>query len=921
MIRRLPLKQMKIRSKLILTYVGLTIPFILIGALASHHLLKQTLQRGIESELRQSTDAILNLVKTTASASIKNYLRAVAEKNLEMAHHFYRVHKNGGMPQETAVERIREVLLSQTIGETGYIYCVDSQGVATVHPRNGVEGRDYSHFEFVRQQTRQRSGYIEYEWQNPGETSPRPKALYMAYFEPFDWIISVSTYREEFASLINVNDFRQQVLSYRFGDSGYAYIVSEQGDAVIHPELDHFNILEAENTETDFFEEMRRRKSGTIVYRWQNPSEDAPRKKLVIFGHIPEYRWLVASSCYIDEVFGPLKSLRNLVIAITLGLVAGYIVLASIVSAHLTLPVERLIETVKSGAEGNWSVRLKDGSSFEAGQLTNYFNIFMQRIEDYHSSLNQEIQSRKAAQEQLEQSESRYRLLADNVKDVIWMVDMELNYTFVSPSCEALQGWTVEEFLQMNLTQSLPSHSLETAAQVIGEELAAGAESGAFHNARILELELNRSDGSTIWAEITGSFLLDDNGQPMGILGVARDISERKATEAEMTALQERLARSKKMEALGLLAGGVAHDLNNVLSGIVSYPDLLLLDLPAESTLRAPILAIRESGHKAAAIVQDLLTLARRGVTSFEVVSLNTIVRESLSAPEHKKLASLHPDIRFDVHLEKELPKIKGSAIHLKKCLSNLLSNATEAQPGGGGITITTESRYLDRPIRRYEDVVEGEYVVLIVGDSGEGIDPNDISRIFEPFYTKKVMGRSGTGLGMAVVWGTVQDHRGYIDVISTIGDGTTFELYFPLTREQGAQNTVHIDPKACMGQNETILVVDDIKEQRELAAMMLGRLNYNVFTVSSGEKAIAFLENHTADLVVLDMIMDPGMDGLETFRAIRSRNPEQSAIIASGYAETERVKAALQDGAGRYLKKPYTLENLAVAVRGALSN
>ena len=395
-------------------------------------------------------------------------------------------------------------------------------------------------------------------------------------------------------------------------------------------------------------------------------------------------------------------------------------------------------------------------------------------------------------------------------------------------------------------------------------------------------------------------------------------MTQRKKAEAEKTELLEKLSRSKKMEALGLLAGGVAHDLNNVLSGIVSYPDLIMMDLPADSPLAASVMTIKDSGLKAAAIVQDLLTLARRGVTAFEVLNLNDIVADVIRSPEHQKLVAYHPDVNFPAQCEQDLPDMEGSPVHLKKTLLNLISNAAEAQPGGGVVEISTESRYVDKPMAVYDKVEEGEYVVLRVEDRGLGIATEDISRIFEPFYTKKVLGRSGTGLGMAVVWGTVKDHKGYIDIQSDEKTGTVFELYFPMTRKARTDRPTTASD-VVRGRNETILVVDDIPEQREIASRILGRLNYAVTTVSSGEKALVFLKENDADLVILDMIMEPGMDGLDTFHAILAIKPNQKAIIASGYAETDRVKKALDLGVGQYLKKPYTMAKIGFAVRQEL--
>ena len=397
------------------------------------------------------------------------------------------------------------------------------------------------------------------------------------------------------------------------------------------------------------------------------------------------------------------------------------------------------------------------------------------------------------------------------------------------------------------------------------------------------------------------------------------EVAERKQAEEEKAKLQTKLQRAKKMEAIGTLAGAVAHDLNNVLSGLVSYPELLLMDLPEGSPLRRPVLTIQKSGEKAAAIVQDLLTLARRGVSITEVVNLNRIISEYLKSPEYDKMKSYYTKVELEVNLETNLLNILGSPVHLSKAAMNLVSNAVEAVIDEGKISISTENRYVDRPIRGYDDIEEGDYVTLTVSDTGTGISSEDIERIFEPFYTKKVMGRSGTGLGTAVVWGTVKDHKGYIDVQSTEGKGTTFTLYFPVTRQEPGKNESALSIEDYMGKGESVLVVDDVEEQREIASRMLNKLGYSVTLVSSGEEAVEYMRDNAADLLLLDMIMDPGIDGLETYKKILELHPKQKAIIASGFTETDRVKKAQKIGVGAYVKKPYTLEKIGVAVRTEL--
>jgi CheY-like chemotaxis protein len=374
------------------------------------------------------------------------------------------------------------------------------------------------------------------------------------------------------------------------------------------------------------------------------------------------------------------------------------------------------------------------------------------------------------------------------------------------------------------------------------------------------------------------------------------------------------------MEAIGTLAGGVAHDLNNILSGLVGYPELLLMDLSEESEMRPIVETIKQSGEKAAAIVQDMLTLARRGVAVTDVIELNRIVEDYMNAPEMAKLKSIHPRVKIHAELAPAVFNIVGSSVHLGKTIMNLVTNAAEAMPDGGEITISTQNHYVDRPMHGFETVPEGEYVLLQVADSGIGIADVDLERIFEPFYTKKKMGRSGTGLGMAVVWGTVKDHNGFIDARSVEGRGTVFDLYFPITRQDVGKEAQETPMDRYRGAGESVLVVDDIKEQRDLATFMLKRLGYRVDTVASGAEAVKYIRETPVDILVLDMILESEMDGLETYRQILAIAPNQKTIIASGFSESERVLEAQRLGAGRYIRKPYRMEQIGMALREELA-
>jgi PAS domain S-box-containing protein len=540
--------------------------------------------------------------------------------------------------------------------------------------------------------------------------------------------------------------------------------------------------------------------------------------------------------------------------------------------------------------------------------VTTRFMLWLVRdlIEEYETTVHE----RDQLIERLIRSEQRYRTLFEDSLDAMSLTTGG-KIVDVNPAWLKIHGYAhKQEVLGMDVINVV--HPEDRSL------LSIRRKSWPDVGEKFYRLRDLRVDGSSLDVEIY-SFQIVVGGE-LSILTTVRDITERKKAEEAQRQMESRVKRAEKMEALGTLAGGVAHDLNNILSGIVGYPDLLLMQLPPEdNVLREAIQTIRESGLKAAAIVQDLLTLARRGVASSEVVNLNRIIEGYLKSPEFNKLTAYYPHARVETDLHPDLLNVSGSPVHLVKTVMNLVTNAAEAMPEGGTLSIHTQNVYVDRPIAGYDEIREGDYVVLTIADTGVGIAAEDKDKIFEPFYTKKVMGRSGTGLGMAVVWGTVKDHSGYINVESSRGQGACITIYLPATSREAFVLDAAIDLQSLRGKGETVLVVDDAAEQRGIARGMLSHLGYQASVATSGEHALTQLSEHPCDLVLLDMIMEPGMDGLDTYRKILEIRPDQRAVIASGYSETGRVKEAQRLGAGGYLKKPYTVEMLAAAVRKEL--
>jgi PAS domain S-box-containing protein len=532
-----------------------------------------------------------------------------------------------------------------------------------------------------------------------------------------------------------------------------------------------------------------------------------------------------------------------------------------------------------------------------------------ERLEQSNDSLKETIKKREEAEKALRESEEQYRVLVENAGDGIFIAQDGM-LTFVNKKTEEISGYSRSELLSKGFHYIIHE---EDRALVMERYMnrQQGRDVPSSYSYRIIH-----KSGEVKWVDINVAVITWKS--KIATLNFLRDITERKETEKILRESEEKLARSKKMESLGFLAGGVAHDLNNVLSGIVSYPELLLLDLPEDSKLRKPIETIQESGRRATAIVQDLLTVARGAVTAKEPVNLNNLVTEYLNSPEFRIVEQLHPMVTTKTNLDKGLFNTTGSNIHIKKALMNLALNAAEAIDNKGNVTISTMNCYIDRPLRGYDDVKTGEYTVLSVSDDGPGISSDKLERIFEPFYTRKVMGRSGTGLGLTVVWNVMQDHHGYIDVV-TGNNGTTFYLYFPITRDEIVDKDIPTPIEDCKRNGETILVIDDVESQREISCNMLNILGYKAKAVSSGEEAIEYLKENTVDLLLLDMIMDPGINGRETYQKIIEIHPYQKAIIVSGFSETDEVKKTQNLGAGRYIKKPFALETLCLAVHKEL--
>ncbi len=439
---------------------------------------------------------------------------------------------------------------------------------------------------------------------------------------------------------------------------------------------------------------------------------------------------------------------------------------------------------------------------------------------------------------------------------------------------------------------------------------AAGSDSTP---ASLVEVECVAKGGAALHAEIAVSRVATKAGDV--VCYAIRDTRHHKRAEQDLKAVQSRIARAERLETAGTVAGQIAHDFNNLLTPLLAYPNLIRRDLPPESKGRQYLDVMEKTAQDMSHITQQLLSLSRRAHTARETVNVNAVVEEVITLTQ----GTLPGAITVEFDLAEDLLYVRGAREQILRVLQNLCQNAIDAMGDAGLLRLTTENVYLDAPFGNYDFVKIGEYVKVTVSDTGPGIPPDIRDRIFDPFFTtKKASRRRGSGLGLSIVHGIVKDHDGYIDLDSVVGKGTTFCVYLPICRDAAPAQ----DRERSTGGSEAILIIDDDQPQIQVMLHLLKTLGYRATGVQSGEEAVRLLENpaEACDLVIVDMIMDTGMDGLETFRRIRALRPNLKVMLISGF---EKARASVQEaqrlGAGTYLRKPVTLDRLASCVRAEL--
>jgi PAS domain S-box-containing protein len=520
-----------------------------------------------------------------------------------------------------------------------------------------------------------------------------------------------------------------------------------------------------------------------------------------------------------------------------------------------------------------------------------------------------DITEKRKTEEALRESEEKFRRMAEVSPEIFWMATLDWSRTiYVSPAFERITGITLDEayrdprvFLEIvhQDDMSLVKSVIETIQEQDME----------------FEFRIIRKDGSMRWISFRSSLIIDEQGNPLYLTGIAEDITERKLSEEERNTYEARLMRSQKLEAIGTLAGGIAHDFNNILSAIIGYSELSLDDLPQDSTVRDSIHEILKAGDRARDLVKQILTFSRKMETEYRPIRIQVIAREAL-----KLLRSSIPStISITEHIDPDASPVLADASQIHQIIMNLCTNAYHAMlPAGGEMTISLEQLFLDSEFTAlHPGLHEGIYLRLVVSDTGCGMDAETLKRIFDPFFTTKEKGQ-GTGLGLSTVHGIVSSLGGAVVATSTIAGGSTFEVYIPVIQAQ-EEDTEEPDYDLVQGSGESILLVDDEEAILQFAKAMLEQLGYRVTPVSSSIEALKIFSSapDSFDLVVTDQTM-PGMTGSTLATEVMKTRP-LPVILMTGYSETITPEEALAKGIEEYLEKPFTRQAIVRAIQRCL--
>lgn len=871
------IRNLNFRNKLLILFLIIFVSFILISKTLIYVQSQKLIEAGIEREFNQRVTFIKDLIRTAADISIKNRLKAIAEKNLEIVAYFYSKYESGQITRPQAMRLIEEIFTAQTIGANGYIYCINSTGDVILHPDEQIKGKNISGLDFIQKLIGMKDGYLEYSrGKISREDDTYPKAVFIAYYKPLDWIICVSAYRNDFFHLVDLNEINDCTAAFKFQKNGYAFIVDEKGNAVMHPFLQGKNLLEQPEAFSSVVQKILNQKSGKIKTSGLCSPKSLAREQLVLFRYLSQYNWIIGLASDVDEISTPLGTFYTLII---LDILFVLMALGSI--AYL------LSRSVSNSHE---------------------------QIEEYHDRRNDQCQKIITAQDALKANELKRQVYFNQSFQLISILSPYGILEDVNESQIAFSQCSETDVLYRPYWECPWCLHDEACRQ----EIKLAVESAA--SGKTVRLTTTFVDGDKQIKDVDISLkpVCSDKDVEF-IVAESRDITEIKFVEKERRKLLVQLQRSQKMEAIGTLAGGIAHDFNNILSSIFGYSQLAQMTINNPEKLNYHLNQILKGAQRASDLVKQILTFSRQAGNEKSPLKLHLVVKEAVRLLR----SSIPTTIEMVTRVEtREMVNADPSQMH--QMIMNLCTNAYHAMMISGG-TLTVSLTTVDQiaPEHQNKDYARpGPFLKLVVEDTGHGMNQETIEKAFDPYFTTKEMG-SGTGLGLALVKAIVEDHNGLSFIESIPEQGTSFFVYLPVVRKRDSspESYAEIDASVASGK-ETIMVVDDEPDILALIEELLHKFGYSVHTFNDGRSALEAYQDGQInfDLVITDMTM-PKITGIALAEAILSENKNIPIILCSGFNETISKSEVRAIGVKAFLEKPLDTRQLLNTMRKLLDS
>ncbi len=711
---------------------------------------------------------------------------------------------------------------------------------------------------------------------------------------------------------VNLKFMWELVDHLRIGETGHAYVVDRQGNLIAFG--DTARVLKGENV-------SHLKLVGKFI---RNPAVVSPSEELSFEGingfrvvgiivplQVPD--WAVISELPWKEAYSPI--IRDVAISLLIMLTVVFLsgVLGIYIARRLSIPLVGLMRTATRIAGGERELQAVVAGPREVAGLATAFNSMTAQLQKSLDDLEQRFTEQQQAEEALRESEERLRLALEATNDAIWDWNAQTGQVYFSPRYYTMLGYEPGEFPASYESWRSLLHPDDSPAsdRIVQDHVS--QHLGGF----AIEFRMKAKNGEWRWILGRGTVVeWDSEGKAVRVAGSHSDITERKLAEEEKARLESQLVQAQKMESVGRLAGGVAHDFNNMLSIILGYAELLKAKMPSGDPLVQNVMEIEKAGRRARDVTRQLLAFSRKQIIAPRPVNLNDLINDT-----QKALARLiGEDIDLCFYPAKDLWNIQFDPSQVDQILMNLVINARDAMPDGGKLSIETTNVSFDESYcREHPEYMPGEYVMLLVSDSGSGMDSEVLSHIFEPFFTTKEVGK-GTGLGLATVYGIVIQNNGFIKINSNPGQGTTCRIFIPrLSEEEAIEQTIEEPTEHCFG---TVLLVEDDEMVRKMTGEMLKEMGYTVLISKDPYDALRICGNVNTpiDLLLTDVVM-PSMKGTELRDRIQSVRPGIKVLFMSGYTSKVILHKNLQDGRLNFVQKPFSMKDLARKIQETIGN